>query len=89
MEHPFINDLSNKTVEELQNDISKLNKSLNYAYRCGNSQLIGQIQMALESYRTQQMKKMDALFEKQNLKNSIRVQSDSDSFVPFKDTKKD
>jgi len=53
MEHPLIGDLSNLKEEELQEKISELNNKLMSAYKMGNSHLIGQIQMALESYKSQ------------------------------------
>lgn len=53
MEHPLIGDLSNLKEEELQTKISELNNKLMQAYRMGNTQLIGQIQMVLESYKNQ------------------------------------
>lgn len=76
MEHPFINDLSDKTLEELQDAISGLNTKLTFAYRTGNSALIHQLQMVLESYRNQLSKKMDEIFTKQKLNTQINIQSD-------------
>lgn len=52
MEHPLIGDLSQLTVEELQNKINELNKKLNWAYRTKNANMIGQIRMALENFTT-------------------------------------
>lgn len=75
MEHPFAEDLSSKTTDELQEAITSLNNKLTYAYRIGNNAIIHQIMMLLESYRTQYYKKMDELFSKQNISNQIRVQS--------------
>ena len=49
MKHPFINDLSDKTIEELQTAIESLTNKLNYAYRMGNSPLIHQLQMVMDS----------------------------------------
>lgn len=51
MEHPLIGSLASLKDEELQNKISDLNSKLMQAYRMGNPQLIGQVQMALETYR--------------------------------------
>lgn len=75
MEHPFINDLSNKTLEELQDTLSSLNNKLTFAYRTGNGALIHQLQMVLESYRNQHKKKMDEIFAKQKLNNQINIDS--------------
>lgn len=80
MEHPFLNreELSSKSVEELQDIISSLNTKLTFAYRTGNGPLIHQLQMVLESYRNQVAKKMDELFEKQKLNTRINIQSENE-----------
>ena len=80
MEHPFINkdSLKEKTTEELQDVISGLMSKLTFAYRTGNGPLIHQLQMAIETYKNQQSKKMDELFEKQKLNNRINISSDNE-----------
>lgn len=77
MQHPFINDLSDKSLEDLQNTISGLMSKLNFAYRTGNGPLIHQLQMALESYRTEHSKKMDELIQKQNINTKISIQKET------------
>ncbi len=74
MEHPFINDLSDKSLDELQEAISGLNNKLTFAYRTGNGPLIHQLQMVLESYRNQQRKKMDEIFAKQKINTTINIE---------------
>jgi len=74
MEHPFINDLSDKTLEELQDTISNLNNKLTFAYRTGNGPLIHQLNMVIESYRNQHRKKMDEIFAKQKLNTTINIE---------------
>lgn len=78
MEHPFINkdDLKDLSVEQLQEKMSNLTEKLTFAYRTGNGPLIHQLQMVLETYRNQLTKKMDELFEKQNIKNKINIESE-------------
>lgn len=78
MEHPFIkqSDLKDLSLEDLQEKMAKLMENLTFAYRTGNGPLINQAQMILESYRTQYQKRMDELFEKQNIKNKINIESD-------------
>lgn len=76
MEHPFIHDLSDKSLEDLQNKISELMSKLNFAYKTGNSALINQIQMALESYKSAYNKKMDELISKQKINAQINIQKD-------------
>ena len=78
MEHPCLasTDLEGKTIEELQDSIGNIMNKLTFAYRTNNGPLIHQLQMVLESYRTQYFKKMDEVFAKQKLNNQINVQSD-------------
>ena len=53
MEHPFVGNLSDKSMDELTEVISKLNKNLAFAARSGRYDMASQIQMALESYRSE------------------------------------
>ena len=78
MEHPFINDISGKSLEELQESMSGLMNKLTFAYRTGNGPLIHQLQMVLESYRNQHSKKMDEIFDKQKLTNKINILYDNE-----------
>jgi tRNA(Ile2) C34 agmatinyltransferase TiaS len=77
MEHPFINDISSKSLEELQDAITSLNNKLTFAYRTGNSPLIHQLHMVLESYRKESSKKMDELFKKQNIQTNVNIEKES------------
>jgi hypothetical protein len=76
MKHPFINDLSDKTAEELQTTISSLMNKLTFAYRTNNGVLINQINMALESYKEEYTKKMDEIVNKQNIQTKIQITKD-------------
>jgi hypothetical protein len=73
MQHPFISDLSGKTVEELQNTIQDLTKKLTFVYRTQNGPMINQMLMVMESYKTEYAKRMDEMYQKQNLKNKINI----------------
>lgn len=73
MEHPFIKDLDDKSLDELQTSLSELSKKLTFAYRTQNGALISQLQMAMESYRVAYQKKMDELVKKQNISMQINV----------------
>ena len=73
MQHPFINDLSDKSLEDLQNTLSELGNKLTFAYRTGNGPLIHQLSMVMESYRTEYLKKMDDLIKKQNINTKISI----------------
>lgn len=75
MEHPFIHGLNEKSLEELQTTISSLTGKLTFAYRTGNSALIHQIKMALDSYKAAYAKKMDDLISKQKINTQIKVES--------------
>jgi len=74
MEHPFISDLSDKTIEELQETLSDLTTKLTFAYRMQNNAMVSQLQMVIESYKNEHNRKLDALFKKQNLDTTINVQ---------------
>lgn len=77
MQHPFITDLSDKTMEELSTTIQTLNSRLAYLSRTyGNHALIGQMRMALDSYNAEYGKRMDELYKKQNLNNQINISND-------------
>jgi len=76
MEHPFIQDLSDKSLEELQSTLSTLGNKLTFAYRTSNGPLIHQLQMVMESYRTAYNKKMDDLIKKQNINTKISITKD-------------
>ena len=73
MEHPFIQDLSNLSLEELQTKLTDINNKLSYAYKTRNTSLISQINMVLESYRNAYNKKMDELIDKQKTKTKIDI----------------
>jgi hypothetical protein len=73
MEHPFINNLSDKSIEDLQTSISSLSGKLTFAYRTGNSALISQINMALESYRSAYKKKMDEMMDNQKVLGQVKI----------------
>lgn len=75
--HPFISDLSDKTLDELQNTIQDLSKKLNYVYRTQNGPMIHQMLMVLESYKTEYQKRIDEIYKKQNLGNKINITKDN------------
>jgi hypothetical protein len=64
MDHPFIHNLDQLTVEELTSKISELHKKLSIAHRSGNGHLCDQIRMALSSYTAQQQQKLSEQFAK-------------------------
>ena len=78
MEHPFIHNLSDKSLEELQDTMSDLMKKLSFAYQMQNSSMIHQLQMVIESYRAEHKKKMDELIKKQLGKTVIKVEKEGE-----------
>lgn len=78
MEHPFINNLDELSIEELSSKISELNKKLGIAMRTGNGNLCDQIRMAIESYQTKYQSKLQASYNKQlsdsSLANKINIE---------------
>jgi hypothetical protein len=77
VKHPFINDLSDKTLDQLQDTLANLTTKLNFAYRSGNQPLINQINMAMESYREESTRRLDELMDKQRMKTKVKVENDS------------
>ncbi len=67
--HPFIGDLSSKTLDEITDTISKLNKQLQYMYRIGKSDMVAQISMAINSYRQEYSKRQQEMWDKKNSHN--------------------
>lgn len=77
MRHPFINDISGKTLEELQTTISGLMNKLTFAYRMGNGPMIHQLQMAIDTYKQEYSKKMDELMGKQKINTKVSIEKDN------------
>ena len=75
MKHPFINDLSDKTLDELQNVISSLTNKLTFAYRTGNGPLIHKIHIALESYKEAYSVKTNEIMSKQTINTKISIEN--------------
>lgn len=73
MQHPFVEDLSDKSTDELAESINSLGTKLTFAYRMQKDQMAYQIQMVLESYKAEYQRRMDDIYKKRNLENQIRV----------------
>jgi hypothetical protein len=80
MEHPFLDRkvLSEKTLEEIQTALTGLMNKLTFAHRTGNRPLINQLEMVIESYRTEASKKLDEVMKKQNLQNQVSIQKEGE-----------
>jgi hypothetical protein len=77
MQHPFITSLTDKSIEELETSINDLTKKLTIVYRMQNQAMIQQIQMVLESYKTEYSRRMDEMYKKQNLGSKIKISKDN------------
>jgi hypothetical protein len=77
VKHPFIQDLSSETPEQLSEKISTLNNRLSWAFKMGKHDMVRQMQMVLESYRTEYQKRMEEQWNKktggQNLDKKIDI----------------
>jgi hypothetical protein len=76
MQHPFITDLSDKSLEDISKTLSDLNQKLNFAYRAQNGALINQLRMAIESYNSEYKKRIDEMYKKNNIEKQINISSD-------------
>jgi hypothetical protein len=74
MQHPFIGDLSDQSLEDLQGKIQSLTKNLTFAHRSGNQNMVNQISMVLESYKAESAKRLDDMYRKQKVQGSINIQ---------------
>jgi hypothetical protein len=73
MEHPFISDLSTLSIDDLQEKISELNKRLAFVARMNNTSMYGQLLMVIDSYNSEYNKRMNDMYKKYNLSNSIQI----------------
>jgi hypothetical protein len=75
MTHPFVGDLSQKTIDELQDTISSLNSKLSYMARLNKMDMVRQLNMILDSYRLEYSKRQKALWDKksENMDNKINI----------------
>ena len=71
--HPFVGDLSDKSIEELQKTIADLTTKLTFVARRQNNGMVMQLQMVLESYKAEYYRKMDEIYQKQNIQDKINI----------------
>jgi hypothetical protein len=79
MGHPLTPDLSNLTMEEVNQKYGELIKRLNYAYRIGQSDMVGQLQLLMQDYqdeinRRNQKAIADMESKSKQFKNIIDIQ---------------
>lgn len=73
MIHPFMPDLADKSLEELQTTLQGLYSKLTYAHRTQNPALIQQLNMVIDGYKAECNKRLDDLYKKQNMKDRINI----------------
>lgn len=73
MTHPFVADLSDKSIDELQTTITELNKKMLFAGRTHNQALMSQLTLVLESYNQAYSKKMSEMQEKLGASSKISI----------------
>jgi len=73
MHHPFISDLSDKSIEDLQEAITDLTSKITFAHRTQNGPMIHQLDMIMNSYKDEQKKKLDKLFADKDIGDNIKV----------------
>ena len=64
--HPFIGDLSGKSMDEIGEIISNLTKQLHFMQRMNKPEMISQLYMALASYRSEYQRRQQELWDKKS-----------------------
>lgn len=73
--HPFIGDLSEKSLDDLSEIISNLTKQLHFMQRMNKPEMISQLYMALTSYRSEYQHRQQEMWDKksQTMDNKIDI----------------
>lgn len=73
--HPFVGSLKEKTLEELQESISSLNKKISFVSRMNNQHVLNQLLLALNSYKEEYAHRQSELWNKKSndLGNKIDI----------------
>jgi hypothetical protein len=77
--HPLTPDLSKVNIEELNKKYGDLLKRITYAYRIGQSQMVGQLQLLMQDYQEEISNRNRQALEdmeknSKNFKNIIDIQ---------------
>lgn len=67
--HPFVGDLSGKSLDELSETINGLYKKMNFMFAMGKHDMVRQVQMVLETYKSEYSKKQRELWDKKGNKD--------------------
>lgn len=78
MLHPFINqsELEKLTSEQLQSKVTELLKRRTFVLRM-QPHLVSQLDMMIDSYRTEAARRDDEAFKKLQMQNNIRISKSS------------
>jgi hypothetical protein len=79
MGHPLAPDLSKLSLEELTSKFNELSKRINTAFRWGNSDMVGQLQLLMQDYQEEMSNRNRKALEEmeknsKNFKNIIDIQ---------------
>lgn len=64
--HPLVGNLSEKTMEELQETISNLTNKISFTSRMHNQLMMNQLIMVLNSYKTEYSKRQSEMLDKKS-----------------------
>jgi hypothetical protein len=62
--HPFVGNLSDKSLEDLSENISTLSNRMAWAFKMGKHDMVKQMQLMLASYRDEYGRKQAELWNK-------------------------
>lgn len=71
--HPLIGDLTDKSLEELQETIGNLTTKISFMSRMHNQLMMNQLIMVLNSYKTEYYKRQTEMLEKKSSKLSDKI----------------
>ena len=69
MNHPLTGNLRDFSDSDLQKKITELGKRLVFAHQTGNAQMIGQLELLMEDYREESMRRDRVRMEKMQENN--------------------
>jgi hypothetical protein len=73
MNHPFIGDLSEKTLEELQTTMSDLTKKQTFMARMGKQDMVNQVAMVINTYQQEYNRRQQDLWDRTFKKQGDKI----------------
>jgi hypothetical protein len=73
MNHPFIGDLSEKTLEELQTTMSDLTKKQTFMARMGKHDMVNQVALVLNNYQQEYNRRQQDLWDRTFKKQGDKI----------------